>query len=196
VLEDAGLLARDADPLRSGRSNYRITEPLVTFYQAIMRPAWTRLERRQAAQVWRGTRRRFDSAVLGPHFEQLCRTWVAEFAAPEILGGIPATVGHGAVNDPARRTSHEVDIVALGDPGAGRRQVLALGETKWGEQMGMAHLDRLRHIRGLLQQRRDVDAAATKLLCASGAGFTPELRAAAEAGEPILVDLDLLYREE
>lgn len=37
VLEDAGLLARDADPLRSGRSNYRITEPLVTFYQAIMR---------------------------------------------------------------------------------------------------------------------------------------------------------------
>jgi DNA-binding MarR family transcriptional regulator len=58
ALEDAGLLARDTDPLRSGRSNYRITEPLLTFYQAIMRPAWTRLERRQGAKVWRGARRR------------------------------------------------------------------------------------------------------------------------------------------
>jgi uncharacterized protein len=87
VLEDSGLLARDADPLRSGRSNYRITEPLIAFYQAIMRPAWTRLERHHGAEVWRGARRRFESAVLGPHFEQLCRTWVAEFAAPETFGG-------------------------------------------------------------------------------------------------------------
>ncbi|MGH4015508.1 MAG: ATP-binding protein [Pseudonocardiaceae bacterium] len=195
VLEDAGLLTRDVDPLRSGRSNYRITEPLVTFYQAIMRSAWTRLERRQGAQVWRSARRRFESAVLGPHFEQLCRTWVAEFAAPEILGGIPAAVGHGLVNDTTGRTSHEVDIVAIGDPGAGRRRVLVLGETKWGEQMGMAHLDRLRHIRSLLERRRNVDAADAKLLCASGAGFTPELCAAADAGQAILVDLDRLYRE-
>ncbi|MGH3921460.1 MAG: ATP-binding protein, partial [Pseudonocardiaceae bacterium] len=195
VLEDAGLLTRDVDPLRSGRSNYRITEPLVTFYQAIMRSAWTRLERRQGAQVWRSARRRFESAVLGPHFEQLCRTWVAEFAAPETLGGIPAAVGHGLVNDTTGRTSHEVDIVAIGDPGAGRRRVLVLGETKWGEQMGMAHLDRLRHIRSLLERRRNVDVADAKLLCASGAGFTPELCAAADAGQAILVDLDRLYRE-
>lgn len=194
VLEDAGLLARDADPLRSGRSNYRITEPLVAFYQAIMRPAWTRLERRHGAQVWRSARPRFDSALLGPHFEQLCRIWVAEFAAPETLGGIPATVGHGIVNDVATRTSHEVDIVALGDPGAGPRPVLALGETKWGEQMGLAHLDRLHHIRGILQSRRDIDVAGAKLLCASGVGFTPQLRSAAAAGKVVLLDLDRLYR--
>lgn len=194
VLEDAGLLARDAEPLRAGRSNYRIIEPLIAFYQAIMRPAWTRLERRQGAQVWRSARRRFESAILGPHFEQLCRTWVAESAASETLGGIPATVGHGAVNDAAGRTSHEVDIVALGDPGAGPRPVLALGETKWGEQMGLSHLDRLRHIRGLLERRPGIDATDTKLLCASGVGFTPELRAAADASEAILLDLDRLYR--
>ncbi len=194
VLEDAGLLARDADPLRSGRSNYRITEPLVAFYQAVMRPAWTRLERRQGAQVWRSARRRFDSALLGPHFEQLCRTWVAEFAAPETLGGIPATVGPGTVNDSASRTSHELDVVALGDAGAGSRPVLALGEAKWGEQMGLAHLDRLRHIRALLDRRPGIDAAGATLLCASGMGFTPELRAAAEGGDVVLVDLDRLYR--
>lgn len=193
VLEDAGLLARDAEPLRAGRSNYRIIEPLIAFYQAIMRPAWTRLERRQGVQVWRSARRRFESALLGPHFEQLCRTWVAESAAPETFGGIPATVGHGAVNDAAGRTSHEVDIVALGDPGAGPRPVLALGETKWGDQMGLSHLDRLRHIRSLLHRRPGIDTAATKLLCASAAGFTPELHAAAAAGEAILLDLDRLY---
>ena len=193
VLEDAGLLARDADPLRSGRSNYRIIEPLIAFYQAIMRPAWTRLERRHGAQVWRSARRRFESTVLGPHFEQLCRTWVAEFAAPETLGGIPATVGHGAVNDAAGRTSHEVDIVALGDPGAGPRPMLALGEVKWGEQMGLAHLDRLRHVRGLLERRPGIDATGATLLCASGAGFTAELHAAADAGEAVLLDLDRLY---
>ncbi|MGH3687816.1 MAG: ATP-binding protein [Pseudonocardiaceae bacterium] len=193
VLEDAGLLARDGDPLRSGRSNYRIIEPLVTFYQAIMRPAWTRLERRQGSQVWPGARRRFDRGVLGPHFEQLCRTWVAEFAASETLGAFPATVGHGAVNDAARRTSHEVDIVALGDPGTGPRPVLVLGETKWGEQMGQAHLDRLRHVHTLLRRHRDIDATGAKLLCASSAGFTPELRAAADTGEVILLDLERLY---
>ncbi|WP_444949576.1 AAA family ATPase [Micromonospora ureilytica] len=32
VLEDAGLLIREPDPLRSGRSRYRIAEPLITFY--------------------------------------------------------------------------------------------------------------------------------------------------------------------
>lgn len=193
VLEDAGLLARDADPLRSGRSNYRITEPLVTFYQAIMRPAWTRLERRQGAPVWGGARRRFESGVLGPHFEQLCRSWVAQFAAPETLGGIPATVGPGAVNDTAGRARYEVDIVALSDPGPSQRQVLALGEAKWGEQMGLAHLDRLRHIRVLLEHRPGIDATTAQLLCASGVGFTPELRAAADAGGAILVDLERLY---
>lgn len=158
-----------------------------------MRPAWTRLERRHGAQVWRSARRRFESALLGPHFEQLCRNWVAEFAAPETHGGIPATVGHGAVNDAARRTSHEVDIVALGEPSAGPRPILALGETKWGEQMGLSHLDRLRHIRGLLERRQDINAAGAKLLCASGAGFAPELRVAAEAGDVVLLDLERLY---
>ena len=66
VLEDAGLLIREPDPLRSGRSRYRITEPLIIFYQAVMRPAWTALEQRRGADVWRRSQRRFSSAVLGP----------------------------------------------------------------------------------------------------------------------------------
>ena len=38
VLEDAGLLARDVDVFRPGRSVYRISGPLIAFYHAIMRP--------------------------------------------------------------------------------------------------------------------------------------------------------------
>lgn len=38
VLEEAGLLHRDADVFRQNRAAYRITEPLIGFYHAIMRP--------------------------------------------------------------------------------------------------------------------------------------------------------------
>jgi AAA+ ATPase superfamily predicted ATPase len=60
VLEDAGLLQRDLDAFRANRSTYRIAEPLITFYHAIMRPAWGQLERPgSAARVWQASRRRF-----------------------------------------------------------------------------------------------------------------------------------------
>lgn len=196
VLEDADLLARDPDPLRSGRSSYRVTEPLIAFYQAVMRGAWTRLERRHGPEVWRTSARRFESAILGPHFEQLARTWVLEFAAPDTLGGIPTLAGPGTINDAAARTSYELDIVALAEPSSATRTVLALGEAKWGQEMGMPHVARLRHIRGLLSHRGDLDASVAALICASGAGFTRELRSEADSGDVVLVDLSRLYSGE
>ena len=56
-----------------------ITEPLITFYEAIMRPRWADLELGLGAQVWADTRAAFGSQVAGPHFEALCR----EFARAE-----------------------------------------------------------------------------------------------------------------
>jgi len=35
VLEDAGLLTREADAFRENRSTFRITEPLIIFYHAV-----------------------------------------------------------------------------------------------------------------------------------------------------------------
>ena len=35
VLEDAQLISRETDPFRKGRSLYRITEPLIIFYEAV-----------------------------------------------------------------------------------------------------------------------------------------------------------------
>lgn len=196
VLEDVGLLVRAPDPFRSGRSGYRITEPLVTFYQAVMRPAWTALEQRRGADVWRRSQRRYASAVLGPRFEDLVREWALRFAAPETFGGVVAETGSGVLTDPVSRTGYELDLVALGEPpvGDGPRPVLAVGEAKWGRRLGEPDLDRLHRVRDLLRQRPGYDAREARLLLASAEGFTGQLVEIA-AGRPdvVLVDLARLY---
>ena len=53
--------------------------------------------------------------------------------------------------------------------------LLAVGEAKWHEAMGIGHLERLRHIRSLLTAQGRHGAATARLLCFSGAGFTAEL---------------------
>jgi len=61
----------------------------------------------------------------------------AAYASPGTLGGHPRRVAAGMVNDPAARTSHEVDLAVLGEPtdgGAGgdpaAARLLAIGEAK------------------------------------------------------------------
>ncbi|MFG3603662.1 ATP-binding protein [Micromonospora chersina] len=196
VLEDAGLLLREPDPLRSGRSSYRITEPLITFYQAIMRPAWTALEQRRGADVWRRSQRRYASAVLGPRFEEIVRQWSLRFADPETLGGLVAEASAATLTDPASRTSHELDLVALGEPplGDGPRPLLAIGEVKWGRQLGKADLERLERIRALLVQKPGFDTSDTRLLLASGQGFAGALvDAASGRSDVVLLDPARLY---
>ncbi|WP_405179184.1 hypothetical protein OG225_35690 [Nocardia sp. NBC_01377] len=88
VLEDCGLLRREPDLFRGNRMIHRISEPLVTFYQAVARPDWTEWERaRDSARLWKRRRHRFESNVLGPHFEEVCRNWVADYAADSVFGG-------------------------------------------------------------------------------------------------------------
>ncbi|MGW7466023.1 hypothetical protein ACWGJT_15295 [Streptomyces xantholiticus] len=43
-------------------------------------------------------------------------------------------------------------------------------------------------------RRARLDTSHLKPACYSGAGFTPELRAAEDRGEVLLVDLERLYR--
>jgi hypothetical protein len=194
VLEDAGLIAREADPFHARRSLFRIAEPLITFYEAIMRRPWPQLEQRQAAAVWRRQQPAFLSQVVGPHFEALCRDWAAH-AGEDLFGDLPAEVAAGTVADPANRTQIEVDVAVLsaGAPDSPRR-VLSLGEAKWGEVMGLGHLDRLRRARDLLSAKGN-HAADAVLACYSGTGFSAELHAVAR-GNPsvLLVDLERLYQ--
>lgn len=197
VLQDAGLLVREPDLLRAGRSIYRITEPLITFYQAVMRPAWTALEQRRGADVWRRSQCRFTSAVLQPSFEEVVRQWAVRFASPDTLGGIAGDVGRGSLTDPDRKVTHELDLIVVGEPppGDGARPVLAIGEAKWGERLGPAHLARLERVRELLRRRPGVDAGATRLVLASAAGFSGDTLTASRP-DVVRVDLTRLYHGE
>ncbi|NEE04587.1 AAA family ATPase [Phytoactinopolyspora halotolerans] len=194
VLEGAGLLVREQDAFRAKRSTYRITEPLITFYHAVMRPAWDQLERPgNAERVWRNSQRRFVSNVLGPRFEQICREWALFHADDDVLGGLSAQVGHGVVSDPTQRTTHEIDVVVTGTADGNKPPLLAIGEVQWGEVMGIEHLDRLRHVASLLAKNDRYDASQLRILCFSAAGFSPELHEAEGAGQVVLVGLDKLY---
>lgn len=191
VLEDAGLIERASDPFRKGRSHYRICEPLIVFYEAVMRREWTRLERGEPAAAWRNSQATFLAQVVGPHFEAICREWAA--SRGEAFGDWPGEVGAGLVPDPVRRTQIQIDVavIAPGDPGTPRK-VLSLGEVKWDKVMSVRHLDRLRRARDLLAVR-GYDTGDTILACYSGAGFDRELRSAASGQPVLLIGLDDLY---
>lgn len=198
VLEDAGFLVRQEDLFRERRPTWRIAEPLVSFYHAIMRPRWAQLERPgRARAVWRGAQETFRARIVGPHFEYLCRTWASSFASSETFGSEQVgEVGPGTVNDAPRRRQHEIDVAVLSPADRSRRRLLSLGEAKWGDVMGVGHLERLRGICDLLSATGTFDTRATRLACYSGVGFTPELRAAASRDDVVLVDLERLYAGE
>jgi uncharacterized protein len=187
VLEDSQLVAREADPLRKGRSSYRICEPLIVFYEAVMRRHWTRLERGEKEAVWRSAQPAFLSQVVGPHFEAVCREWAASASASRIFGEWAGEAAATVVADPVRRDQIQVDVAALAPDEPGRpRRVLSLGEAKWGKVMTTRHLDRLRRARDLLSVR-GYDMGGTKLACYGGAGFDADLRAAAKAQQDVLL---------
>jgi hypothetical protein len=196
VLIGAGMITRDQDAFHSKRSTYRITEPILTFYHAIMRPEWSDLERPgHAKQVWERAEPTFLSKVVGPRFEQVCRSWTQWYADPAAtLGGNRTRVQSGVVPDPAARTGHEVDVVVFGQGDLTHERLLAVGEAKWNQAMGISHVQRLQHIRELLRARTDIEAQAARLLCFSGSGFTTELRDYADRSKDVeLIDLDRLY---
>ncbi|HEX6467553.1 MAG TPA: ATP-binding protein [Streptosporangiaceae bacterium] len=196
VLEDSGMITREPDAFHGKRSAYRIAEPILGFYHAIMRPEWSDLERPgRAHDVWARSQPTFLSKVVGPHFEQLCRSWTRWYAAPETLGGQRDRVGAGTVPDATGKTSHEVDVVVFGRDGDRRKTLLALGEAKWNEAIDIRHVRRLERVRELLSARADLDAASARLLLFSGAGFADEVRSLAATSASVqLVGLDRLYR--
>jgi len=193
VLEDAGLIVRESDAFRANRTDFRINEPLLAFYHAIMRPFWPQLMRGTgAAQVWERSQPRFASSILGPHFERLCREWALYFAGDR-FGDWPVQVAAGTVNDPQNKTLHQVDVAVLGHADGARPPLLAIGEATWNKQMGLGHLERLRRIRDVLAGGEKFDTSRTRLLCFSGAGFTDDLKQVCQRGDVDLVGLEDLY---
>jgi uncharacterized protein len=196
VLHDAGLITHETEAFKKNRSAYRIAEPLLTFYHAIMRPAWGDLERPgRAPRVWARSQHAFRANVVGPRFEEICRQWARWHAGPETYGGdFPARVASGTVSDPDARKTAEIDVAAFGQGDESRNTLLAIGEAKWHEQMTTSHLKRLEHVRGLLQAKAQPGAESARLFLFSGTGFSAGLVEQA-AKDPLiqLIGLDRLY---
>jgi hypothetical protein len=155
-----------------------------------MRPRWAELDLGGAERVWRDSRNRFGSQVVGPHFEQICREWAL---TAELYGEPVGEVGTGVVTDPDSRSQIEIDVAVLSPAWPGEpRRVLSLGEAKWDKVMGPRHLARLARARDLLADR-GFDTSSASLACYSGAGFDSGLRAAATDENVMLVDAAGLY---
>lgn len=171
VLADAGLIERHVDAFRSNRTEYEITEPIVAFHHAVMRPAWATLERGRAEAAWAAAKPTFLAKLVGPTFERACREWARTETG--------LRVGKGTVADPAAKTSHEVDVVAVDG-----NRVHVLGEAKWSEPLGTGAVTRLEHVRALLSGR-GYDVSSCRLLRFTGI--------AKPSKDDTLVGLDRLY---
>lgn len=194
VLEDCQLIRKESDPVRRGASAYRVAEPLVTFYESVMRNAWSQLELGHGERVWQASKHRFSTQVLGPHFEQLCRRWAL---GADWSGSFAAEVAAGVAQGGRAGSNIEVDVMVLGpQDGSSKRRLLSAGEAKWAQRMDLGHLARLRQARDQLHVK-GLDTRDTVLALYSGAGFDDRLRAEADGDSRILLaDLETLYRSE
>lgn len=161
LLADLEIVTRHEDPLRGRRAHWTITDPLVRFWMAVMRPDWARLEEGRADEVWRDAAQRWQAQVIGPAVEDLARQWVGRHATH--LGPL-RRVAPAVINDRRGRTQHELDIVGV-DARTGR--VSVIGEVKAG-QVDERHVVRLERIRSLLVERGEADSSAALVLVTAG----------------------------
>ncbi len=193
LLQANGLLFSEPDAFRPHLVRLRIAEPLLAFEHAAVWPHRSALEQRDTVEVWQHTRPVFDSAVAGPHFAQVCRDWVMDFADPAVFGTRPATAAYGSLPDPSGRgPDAEADVVVRGQADTRPGALLSVGLASWDEVMDLHHLEHLRNLLALLAARSE-DTTRTRPACYSGVGFAPGLRAAEADGDVVLVGLDRLY---
>ena len=192
ALADARLIAPLADAFKLRRTTYHIAEPVLRLHQLVIAPHEGRLVRHRAGEVWAEVADTVSTQVYGPHFEHLARTWCAEHASQETLGGTPSRVAPTVVACREHRESHELDVVVLEKKAQARERVVALGEAKWRTvTFGVSHLARLEHCRDLL------GADGAKLLCFSKEGFSPALVDASRTRPDVeLIDPSRLYGSE
>lgn len=196
VLESTGFLVRREDVLTARRPVYSLADPVVRFTQVVIDPFRNLLEEGDPGTAWAAAAPAYSSQVLGPHFEHVARVWTARYSGDRWDRAV-GEVGSAVVNDPAGRTQHEIDVVALErgarrhDPGA---PIVVLGEAKSSNSpRTLGDLHRLEEIRDLLDRGGRV-AAGARLALFGRSGFDENLTALA-AGRPDvhLIDLQEVY---
>ncbi|TLQ43730.1 AAA family ATPase [Streptomyces marianii] len=196
VLESTGCIRKEQDLLKARHPVISVADPVIRFNQLITLPTVDLVERRRGAQVWQSSRPTYHSKILGPHFEETAREWARSFAIDE-TGLSLGAVGTAEIADPAARTKHEVDLLAMAPgerPQNPRAAIALIGEAKATVQpRGLKDLERLEHIRALLadQGHRSDDAP---LALFSLHGFHPDvIDAAGHRRDVLLVDIGALY---
>lgn len=192
-LEDIGLIDRSDDGLREKRSVFTIAEPVVRLHQLIIGRREPELVAGRAASVWRSSADTVASRIYGPHFEYLARRWCFEHAAPETVGGIASHAQSSELACARHAHGHELDVVVTETVPFGTDRVTAIGEAKCtSAPVGLAQVERLEHIRGLLPSSKVT--SLPKLLLFGSSGFTRDVQtAAARRADVELVDLTRLY---
>jgi AAA+ ATPase superfamily predicted ATPase len=196
VLESTGYLRKEQDLLRPRHPAITVADPVIRFNQLITLPLADMVEHGRADQAWRDSRPTFQSKILGPHFEEIARQWTRMFAATETALRL-GVVGATEVSDPAAKTKHEVDVLALAPgqrPQTPRARIALVGEAKATIQpVGPGALERLDRVATLLAANGH-DLAHAHLALFSLNGFQPTLRREAEQRRDVLlVDLAALY---
>lgn len=197
VLESTGYIQREQDILRPRHPVITLADPVIRFNQLITLPQAAAVEQGFAEQAWQSAAPTFNSKILGPHFEDLARTFTRRCAHTVLPGGLPGPVGTTEVADPVARTKHEVDVIALAlgeRPQAPRAKIALIGEAKaTAARRGTGDLHRLERIRDLLTGQ-GYDTTGTTPALFSLYGFAPDLvEAAVRRDDLVLVDLLGLY---
>ncbi|MEV6327837.1 ATP-binding protein [Streptomyces sp. NPDC051909] len=193
-LEVRGLVRGEPDAFQPGLIHYRITEPLLAFDHAVIRPHRSELVDADAAgieEIWRRARSTFERDVGAPHFARICREWAVRFAPAALFGDAPASALSGSLPH-ATTQAEEIDVVVRGEQGRRPGPLLSIGSVSWTHPMDTPHLERLRgHLARLAALGEDTDR--TRLVCFGAAGFGPGLREAEGDGEVLLVSPERLY---
>lgn len=194
-LVEAGFVIRHMDPIRGRRPTYRLADPFLQFHYGVLEPNGALLRHRDPKAAWEGSlSATFASRVRGPVFEEQARDWVLRHAARATIGGVVGALGPSVLT--VQGVERELDVVVTEegqqDRAPGERKVLALGEAKSGEVMGMGRLRTLEQSRGSLGQR-----GADARLLFFAPSFSPDLdREAASRPDVELIDLERLYSGE
>ncbi|MFJ8000915.1 ATP-binding protein [Streptomyces sp. NPDC096310] len=197
VLQSSGYLVKEQDMLRGRSTSIKVVDPVIRFNQLVAVPRADLIDRGQSEQAWRASATTFRSKILGPHFEELARQWTGHYAHELLPDLEPGAIGTTVAPDPAARTAHEIDVIALDldsrrqQPGA---RIRLLGEAKATvERRGPHDLARLEHIRTLLADQ-GYRTDGTVLALFSLSGFHSDLaRIAERRADVALVDLATLY---
>lgn len=140
VLESAGLLRADPNPLEPDDPFWTIDDRFARFHYAMLHQHLPRWRRGYITEkLWRMTKARFDRYVCRPEFNRLAREWALNDPAA-------AATTRVVVPDPRFRQLRSLELAAWDEQGG----IVALGTVRWRFQMVERQLKRLRYVKRLL----------------------------------------------